>query len=117
MVEETNFKTEREFRSYLDNLQQEFSVFLSSRVSKRTVRKHSAIIGLFIDFICFDCQVRSIIAVTRGMANSYFRKWYNSKIGDVTESELKTAIKKFFIFLDTEKQITNYQVLDSFKRK
>jgi ribosomal protein S20 len=39
-----------------------------------------------------------------------------SKIGDCTESDLKTAIKKFFQFIDEEKGITNEAVLKSFKK-
>jgi ribosomal protein S20 len=38
-----------------------------------------------------------------------------SKIGDCSESDLKTAIKKFFQFIATEKRITNEAVLKSFK--
>jgi hypothetical protein len=48
------------------------------------------------------------------IANSYFRKWYMSKIGDCSESELKSAIKKFFQFLAEKKGIRNEKVLMSF---
>ncbi len=54
-----------------------------------------AIIALFIDFVCWDTDVRRIEEITRGIANSAFRQWYLRKVGDRTESELKTAIKKF----------------------
>jgi len=55
--------------------------------------------------------------ITVGMANSYFRKWHLSKIGDATESELKTAVKKFFLFINDEMGVKNEKVLNSFKAK
>jgi hypothetical protein len=75
-----------------------------------------AIIALFIDFVCWDTDVRCIEEITRGIANSAFRQWYRRKVGDRTDSELKTAIKKFFQFLAQEKGITNEAVLKSFQR-
>lgn len=109
-------KNELSFREELENLNQEFSQMLTEKYSKRTADKHYQVVDLFIDFICWDMQVKSMDEITRGMANSYFHKWYLSKIGDRTESELKTSIKKFFMFLDEEKGITNEVVLKSFRR-
>ena len=106
----------RPFREHLEKLNREFEEYLSSKVSARTVRKHYQIVDLFIEFLCWKTEVRSIEEITRGVANSHFRRWYMSKVGDRSESELKTAIKKFFQFLDTEKGITNEAVLTSFKR-
>jgi site-specific recombinase XerD len=106
----------QEFRSFLEALQQEFNQYLAQHLSARTVRKHSHVVGLFIDFVCFDCGVQDIHDITRGMANSYFKKWYMSKVGDVTEREVSVAIRKFFQFLDTEKGITNDVVLKSFAK-
>ena len=80
------------------------------------MRKHTAIIALFIDFVCWDTDVRRIDEITRGIANSAFRQWYQRKVGDRTDSELKTAIKKFFQFLAQDKGITNEPVLKSFHR-
>ena len=104
-------------RTHLEFLQSEFEKHLSGDLSPRTVRKQSAIIGLFIDFICFDCALKDIDEITIGMANSYFWRWHLSKIGDATKSELKTAVKKFFIFLNKEHGIRNEKILNSFKRK
>jgi hypothetical protein len=75
-----------------------------------------AIIALFIDFVCWDTDVHCIEEITRGIANSAFRQWYLRKVGNRTESELKTAVKKFFQFLDREKGIMNEAVLRSFQR-
>jgi site-specific recombinase XerD len=83
--------------------------------SKRTARNHASTIELFIDFVCWDTAVRRIDEITRGIANSYFRTWYRRKTGEGSESELKTAVKKFFQFLDKEKGITNEAVLKSFQ--
>jgi site-specific recombinase XerD len=89
---------------------------LAARYRDTTVRKHTAIIALFIDFVCWDTDVRRIDEITRGIANSAFRQWYRRKVGDRTESELKTAIKTFFQFLAQDKGITNEAVLKSFQR-
>ncbi len=104
------------FRQQLVQLNREFERSLLRKVSAKTARKHVATIDLFIDFICWHTDVQSIPEITRGMANSYFRRWYRSKVGDGAESELKTAIKKFFQFLATEKGITNEAVLKSVQR-
>jgi len=66
---------------------------------------------LFVDFLCWDADVKSIDEITIGIANSHFRKWYVSKIRDCSESELKSAIKKFFQFLADKKNIRNEKVL------
>jgi site-specific recombinase XerD len=103
------------FRNFMLLLKEEFEQHLSSQVSARTVRKHCAIIDVFIDFLCLNTDVRRIEDISRGIANSYFRRWYMGKIGDCSESELKAAIKKFFQYLASEKGIRNEEVLKSFK--
>jgi hypothetical protein len=77
-------------------LNQEFEAYLTEQFSVRTARKHSCKVALFIDFLCWNTDVKSIDEITRGIANSHFRKWYMSIIGDCSENELKSAIKKFF---------------------
>ena len=114
-IEEAEEKIEP-FRNFLEELNKEFGEYLTDRFSVRTARKHCYKVGLFIDFLCWNTDVKSFEEITRGIANSHFKKWYMSKIGDCSESELKTAIKKFFQFLYTEKGITNEAVLKSFKR-
>jgi len=115
-LEETQEEIEP-FREYLTELNEEFEQHLTAKFSKRTAHKHCYKIGLFIDFLCWDTDVKNIDEITRGIANSYFRRWYMSKVGDCTESELKTAMKKFFLFLDSKKGITNDAVLKSFKKR
>ena len=48
---------------------------------------------------------------------SQFRRWHVNKVGDAQESEIKTAVKKFFVFLEKDKGFTNKKIMDSFKRK
>jgi hypothetical protein len=101
-------------RTQLEQCAGDFGRALAQQYAPKTVRKHMAIIALFIDFVCWDTDVRRIEEITRGIANSAFRQWYLRKVGDRTESELKTAIKKFFQFLAQDKGITNEIVLKSF---
>ena len=109
-------KDKEPMRKQLEQCARDFEHVLTQQYAPKTVRKHTAIIALFIDFVCWNTDVCRIEEITRGIANSYFRQWYLSKVGDRTESELKTAIKKFFQFLDQEKGITNEAVLKSFHR-
>lgn len=103
-------------RRQLSQLNQEFENFLALSFTSKTIRKHTNVIHLFIDFLEWHTDVTSIDDITRGIANSYFRRWYLSKIGDLRESEIKTSIKKFFRFLAEQKNIVNEPVLKSFKR-
>lgn len=110
---------EEDFKPFCRQLRRWRGAFyrhLSKTFSLRTARHHAVVIDMFIDFLQWHTDVTSMNEITRGIANSYFRKWYIGKIGDKTESELKTAIKKFFKFLDQEKGIRNEAVLHSFKR-
>jgi site-specific recombinase XerD len=103
-------------RTQLEQYARDFAHALAQQYAPKTVRKHTLIIELFIDFVCWDTDVRRMEEITRGIANSAFRQWYLRKVGDRTVSELKTAIKKFFQFLDEEKGIRNEVVLKSFQR-
>lgn len=110
-------KTEfKPLRRQLQQLNGEFKRFLGRSFTPKTVRKHSGVIALFIDFLEWNTDVTSIDDITRGIANSYFRTWYLNGFNDLRESELKTAIKKFFRFLAEQKNIVNEPVLKSFKR-
>ena len=100
------------FRQYMLSLNQEFEDYLSSRFSERTVRKHTSIVSLFIDFICKQTDVESLEEITRGMVNTHFKKWWKRKVWDsTTPNELRVALKKFFQFLASEKQIENEKAM------
>ena len=103
-------------RKQLECCAHEFTQALARQYTPKTIRKHAQILTLFIDFVCWDTDVRRIDEITRGIANSHFRQWYQRKVGDRTESELKTTIKRFFHFLAEEKGIRNEAVLNSFQR-
>jgi hypothetical protein len=111
------FSNDDECRIVLKNLQNEFEIFLADKLSTRTIAKHSLVIGCLIDFLCFDCALKSLDSLTIAMVNSKFRRWYINKIGDLQESELKVAVRKFFLFLEAEKNFNNKKILDSLKKK
>ena len=104
------------FRESLEQLNQEFAEFLAAKYVPKTVRKHTGIVDLFIDFICGYTDVAKIEDITKGMVNSHFRSWYKRKVMDsATESELRVALRKFFQFLAAEKGITHQKVIDALK--
>ena len=104
------------FQQHLEQLNREFEEDLLSKYTKRTARKHTQIVELFIHFICGYTDVNTVEDITKGMVNSHFRKWYKRKVWDsATESDLRIALKKFFQFLDREKNITNQVVLSTLK--
>ena len=100
------------FRESLLKLNEEFAQFLSQRLSDKTVRKHTSIIDLFIEFIIRQTDVEAIEDITKGMVNTHFKNWWKRKVWDSTTSDqLRVALKKFFNFLATEKKIINEKVL------
>ena len=100
------------FRESLLKLNEEFAEFLSQRLSNKTVRKHTSIIDLFIEFITRQTDVEAIEEITKGMVNTHFKNWWKRKVWDSTTSDqLRVALKKFFNFLATEKKIINEKVL------
>ena len=104
------------FRQSLLSLNSEFHQFLLTRYSERTARKHASIVELFIDFICRRTDVERIEEITRGMVNTHFKKWWKRKVWDSTSpDELMVALRKFFLFLSTEKSIVNEKVLKALK--
>jgi hypothetical protein len=103
-------------RRQLTGLKAAFEHQLATKYRRQTARKHALVVEIFIDFLCDYTDVTSIEGVTRGMANSAFRRWYKGKVWDsATTDDLRVALKRFFQFLDREKGITNQKVLDSFR--
>jgi hypothetical protein len=62
-------------RAQLEQCAGDFARALAQQYAPKTVRKHMAIIALFIDFVCWDTDVRRIDEMTRGIAHSAFRQW------------------------------------------
>jgi len=109
-------KDKAPLRKQLERLAHDFAQALTGQYTQQTVRKHTRIMELFIYFVCWDTEVCRMEEITRGIANSAFRRWYRSTVGDSLESQLKTTLKKFFQFLHREKGLTNEAVLKSFQR-
>ncbi|CAK0769956.1 hypothetical protein CCP3SC1_590010 [Gammaproteobacteria bacterium] len=106
------------FYNALTALNNEFKEYLTERFSARTADKHASVVGMFIEFLCRYTDVSNLEEVTVGMANSHFHAWYRRKVlfRDITDSERKVALSKFFLFLAEEKGITNSKVLTSFSK-
>lgn len=66
-----NAEKKREpFRQSLLQLNDDFADYLSERFSEKTVRKHTSIVDLFIEFICRQTDVEAIEEITRGFVFS-----------------------------------------------
>lgn len=105
-------KAREPFRQQLVKLNEEFHESLLTKYSERTANKHSAVVHLFIDFICHYTDVESIEEITRGMVNTHFKQWWKRKVWDsTTPDQITVALKKFFTFLATEKGIVNEKAL------
>ena len=105
------------FRQLLFNLCDDFASALEKKYVKKTVRKHIGVIELFIDFICRYTEVQNISDISKGMVNTQFRQWWKRKVWDSTsESEIRVALKKFFVFLAEEKNIINMTALNALRR-
>jgi site-specific recombinase XerD len=103
-------------RTQLEQYAADFAHTLAQRYTAKTVRKYTAILGLFIEFVCWQTDVRRVEEITRGIAQSAFRQWYLRKVGDRTESELKTVVRRFFQYLAQEKGVRNEAVLQRVPR-
>ncbi len=104
------------FRKYLQSLNAEFEAHLAKKLGKRTVRKHTSIVDLFIEFLCRQTDVEKIADIDKAIAGKHFQQWYRRKVLDSTSpDEIRVALKKFFTFLAEEKGIENKKVLESLK--
>ncbi len=104
------------FREMLELLNAEFGASLEKKYSRKTMRKHTSIVDLFIIFLTDYTDVERLEDVTRGMVNSQFRRWYRGKVLDrMDPDEIRVALKKFFAFLDQEKGIHNPKALDALR--
>src|SRR5215510_14646342 len=69
-------KDKEPLRTQLEHYAQDFAHALAQHSTPKTVRKHTVILALFIDFVCWHTDVRSLEEISRGIANSQFRQWY-----------------------------------------
>jgi hypothetical protein len=81
---------------------------------KGLVRK---IVDLFLEFLAKQTDVESLEEVTKGMAGSYFDRWYKNKVWGCSSDthSRKLSLEKFFSFLASQKGIFNQTVLSKNK--
>src|SRR4029453_17400050 len=91
------------FRRHLEGLNEAFGAWLATKNTRKTVLKHTGVVGLFIDFLCDSTDLERLEEVTRGMVNSGFRNWVKRKVwGGPDADELRVGLRKFFQYLDTQ---------------
>ncbi len=104
------------FRRSLDDLNAAFAAYLEKKYSRKTVRKHTSVVDLFIIFLADYTDVERLEDVTRGMVNSHFQRWYQRKVLDrMDPDEIRVALRKFFVFLDQEQGIHNPKALEALR--
>ena len=104
------------FRRHLEGLNAEFGAYLATKYTRKTVRTHTGVIDVFIDFLWDYTDVERIEDVTRGMVNSGFRSWYKRKVwGGADPDAVRVALRKFFQFLAKQKGISVPKALDALK--
>ena len=104
------------FRQAVVELNAAFAASLDKKYSRKTVRKHTSIVDLFIIFLTDYTDVERLEDVTRGMVNNHFRRWYQRKVLDrMDPAEIRVALRKFFVFLDQERDIHNPKALEALR--
>ncbi len=104
------------FRQSVEDLNAAFAASLDKKYSRKTVRKHTSIVDLFIIFLTDYTDVERLEDVTRGMVNNHFRRWYQRKVLDrMDPAEIRVALRKFFVFLDQERDIHNPKALEALR--
>ena len=111
-------KAEEERKPFVDMFEELISEFYEYLVkekglSEKTAGKHCSIVDLFKEFIATQTDVWVLTEVTKGMAGTYFDRWYKRKVWGCSSDthSRKLSLKKFFLFLKTEKEIVNEKVL------
>jgi site-specific recombinase XerD len=87
-------------------------------LSKRTANHHYWIIQMFNEFLAHQTDVWDYSEVTKGMANSHFKRWYKRKVwGGPGVDRIPVTMKKFFTFLKEKKGHTIKKFLESDQEK
>jgi len=108
---EEHERARADFRRSLKKLNGDFLRSLSTKYTRRTIQKHRWILVCFTDYLCDHTNVDSLEEVTKGMVNSGFRRWYQSKVWDSTQAhELRATLRKYFHFLRENKSLLNEKV-------
>jgi Phage integrase, N-terminal SAM-like domain len=104
------------FRREFTRLRGDFCRALARRYSPSTVRRHHNILEVFLDYLCDETSVTNLEQITKGMVNSGFRRWYHHKVWDrISDTELRTTLKKFFYFLAQKKGIKSVRALEALR--
>jgi hypothetical protein len=71
------------------------------------------IVQVFTDYLASETDVDSVVAITRGMANSGFWSYWKRKVIDTTtpREDVKEAMLCFFVFLSDAKGIDNHKAI------
>ena len=110
-------KAEEERRPFVekcDTILDEFYDYLMNEkgLSKKTANSHYFIISMFNEFLARQTDVWDYSEVTKGIANTYFKRWYKRKVwGGPSIERISVSIRKFFLFLKEKKGIHNKKVL------
>ena len=101
-------KAREPFRQQLIKLNEDFHESLLVKYTEKTAIKHSYIVSLFIEFIYKQTDAMTFDEITRGMVNTHFKQWWKRKVWDsATPEQLTASLRKFFIYLATEKGMVN----------
>lgn len=67
---EATEKARAPFRQYMNELNAEEAEYLATKYVQKTVRKHTGIVDMFIEFICRHTDVEKLSEITRGMVKA-----------------------------------------------
>jgi site-specific recombinase XerD len=106
------------FKDETEALADEFIDYLYEQgLSKRTVRKHSQNIDIFIIYLTQYTDEDDFATIGKGAVNTNFFRWYRRKVlARFDQTSLKSTTKKFFKFLAERKGIYNEKVLGKRKK-
>ncbi len=104
VLEETE-KATAPFRKQLEQLNREFERSLETKFSKKTARKHALVIEVFIDFVCWQTDVRSIDELTRAWPTVIFADGIAGKPGKAPRASSKQRSRSSFSF-STQRKVS-----------
>ena len=110
-------KAEEERRPFVEKCDATLDEFYDYLVnekgfSEKTANSHCFIISTFNEFLARQTDVWDYSEVTKGIANTYFKRWYKRKVwGGPSIERIPVSIRRFFLFLKEKKGIHNKKVL------
>jgi site-specific recombinase XerD len=106
------------FKAEAETLADEFIDYLDEQgLSKRTIRKHSQNIEMFIVYLTQYTDADDLATVRKGAVNTEFFRWYRRRVlHRLDQASLQSTTKKFFKFLAERKDIYNEKILGKRKK-